>query len=378
MERIRKFLIKNLVKIRNKRVSHLLNHKVNKISLTESYKLDREVVKLHRQKWGEIYNRKINPKWQLWYAYSTGNISPDFVPESIYYTIIEPILNNEELGRPYSDKNFYDLFYPEELFPETILRNIDGLFLTKDYTPISITDDESILAFLHGIDQFVVKPSIDSGGGDNIKFFGLNNGNYINSEGEILTFKKLNQYFKKDYLIQTALHQHPFLAQFNKTSVNTIKVLTYRSPVTNIIKILHFILRIGAKDQRVDNSRAGGFSIGVCDDGKLNKYAFTKDGKKFTKINDVNLEANKLIIPYFARIKMTAIAIAERNIHHRLLGLDMTIDNENNIRCIEVNNYGHEINFYQLNNGTLFGEFTDEVIEYCKNNMGRLYSYYIL
>jgi hypothetical protein len=72
---------------------------------------------------------------------------------------------------------------------------------------------------------------------------------------------------------------------------------------------------------------------------------------------------------------MEALAkeIASKNIHSRILGLDLCIDNKENVRCIEVNNFGNEINFFQLNNGPLFGRFSDEVNAYVKCSLNKIY-----
>lgn len=378
MKRIKKYLIKALVDLRASRVSRVYEKEISKIKLDNNYQLDQKIIKDHQLKWSRIYKKKVNPRWLLWYSQGTGKISADYVPENIYYTIIEPVLNNKEFQKSYSDKNFFDLFYPQGIFPETIIRNIDGYFFNKNYTPLNLNNDKSLFNFLDGIDQFVIKPSLESGGGNNVKFFSLKENKYINSEGHLLTFKTMQQLFKKNYILQKIIQQHEFFSQLNESSLNTLKVFTYRSVISNHIEILHSILRVGAKGERVDNFRAGGYSIGIDASGKLNNYACTKDGKKFEKVNEINLESNQLMIPFFESIKQTAVAIASKNIYHRLLGLDMTIDYENKICCLEVNNDFNEINFFQFNNGSLFGEFTEEIIEYCINNRNKLYNYYLL
>ncbi|MBS1525474.1 MAG: hypothetical protein JST19_07485, partial [Bacteroidetes bacterium] len=130
---------------------------------------------------------------------------------------------------------------------------------------------------------------------------------------------------------------------------------------------------VGAKDQFLDNSKAGGYSIGMNNTGKLNKFATRKDGSKYDRVNDVALAGNDFTIPYFDKIVSASKMIAGKNIHHLMLAMDMSIDEEGNIRCIEINNRSNEINFHQLNNGPLFGEFTDEVIAYCEKHTENLY-----
>ena len=372
MKKTKQYLIKVFVNMRINRISKLYNNKVERIILEESPVVNHEIVKLHIQKWEALFKRKINPKWLIWYSTCSGNASPDFVPESIYYSMVEPILNDPQFSISYEDKNFYDMFYPDGLFPEAILRKIDGSFYDHDYVLKIINNDKNLFRILNVTDRLIVKPSLESGGGMDVKIFNLQGKYFVNKDDEILTLEYLDNNYGNNFIIQKVICQHPFLSQFNKTSVNTIKVLTYRSPKTKDIQILHLILRVGSIGQYIDNSRAGGVSVGVNSDGKLNDFAILKDGRKFEKIHSVDLKENTYEIPFIDSIKQVAISIAEKNIHQRLIGLDLTIDNLNQIRCIEVNILGNEINFFQLNNGILFGKFTDEVIEFCISNKDKL------
>lgn len=360
----------------NRRISQnskQLIKKISNVKLDPAVSVSPEIIKQHKDKWAKIFKYEVNPTWLKWYIQKTGIQSPDFIPENVFYTIVEPIINNSRFTVSYSDKNFYDLIYPEGLFPKTLIRNIDGFYYDHYYKPLNISNDAELIKALDGADKVFVKPATEAGGGREVELFNLNGRNYITREGQKLTLELLNKVYKISYIIQKPLSQYPALAFFNPTSLNTIRVLTYRSPVTNKINILQTVFRVGAKDQFLDNSRAGGFSIGMTADGKLNKFALRKDGSKFDKINDINLAENEYVIPMFDEIKAISIVIAEKNIHHRMLALDMTIDKGGKIHCIEVNNRSNEINFHQLNNGPLFGEFTDEVIAYCQQHTGNLY-----
>lgn len=224
-----------------------------------------------------------------------------------------------------------------------------------------------------------MKPSIESGGGQNVQLFVADkDGEWTDASGRSLSLRSLDDASDCDLVVQERLQQHDFFEKFNDSSVNTVRVLTYKSVVSGEIHILHTVLRVGVKGDWVDNSRAGGYSIGVHPDGTLNTFGCTKDGLHHTCINDVDLEILAVPVPEFGRILQCAKEIAAKNLHHRLLGLDMMLDRDGNPRCIEINNHGNEINFYQLNNGPLFGEYTPEVVDYCKVNRHRLYRSYTI
>jgi hypothetical protein len=378
MSTLKKKFVKLLIDERIKKISKLHVKRISKVKLDADCPLNLQIAELHKRKWGKIFSEEVNLKWLQWYSQKSGIDSPDFIPENVFYTIVEPIINDARFAVCYSDKNLYDWIYPKGLFPETIVRNVDGLYYDQEYKALEVKENNNLTKVLLQTDRVFVKPATDTGGGRDVDLFILNDGQFINREGQALTLENLNRTYNHNFVIQKVLQQHPFLSHFNPSSLNTLRVLTYRSPIKNDINILQVVFRIGAKDQYLDNSRAGGYSVGVNSKGVINKFAFRKDGCKFTKVNTVDLSESEFVIPFFEEIQSTAKVIAERNIHHRMLALDMTIDNENNIRCVEVNNKCNEINFHQLNNGPLFGNFTDEVIAYCEMHKENLYKEFTL
>lgn len=377
MNQIKKLLVRTLVYGRINRIEKIYNNRINSI-LRENCSLDSEIADQYQKRWEALSTRKLNTKWLSWYTQCSGTYSLDYVPESLYYSIIEPVLNCSEYASSYSDKNFYDLYYPEGIFPETLLRNIGNSFYDKDYTPVFIYNDDQLIKLVSKSESIIIKPAIDSGGGVDVELFSLAGNRFFNRTGEELTLDYLIRYYKSDFIIQKRLIQHSFLSQFNDTSVNTIKCFTYRSTETNLIEVLHMVLRVGLKDEIVDNSRAGGLSVGITNEGRLNTFAIKKEGKKLSKINNVDLLERIFFIPSIEEVTSVAVSIAKKNIHHRLLSLDMTIDDCGHVRCLEVNNMGSEINFFQLNNGPLFGTFTEEVINYCCKYRGNRFKSYLI
>ena len=47
------------------------------------------------------------------------------------------------------------------------------------------------------------------------------------------------------------------------------------------------------------------------------------------------------------------------------MALDFTIDNTGEPLLLEINCWGNGISQYQMNNGSVFKEYTREVLEYC-------------
>ena len=60
-------------------------------------------------------------------------------------------------------------------------------------------------------------------------------------------------------------------------------------------------------------------------------------------------------------INILAIEVARQFPYARLLSIDFAVSDKGKILLIEVNNMYSEINFCQMHNGPLFGEYTEEV-----------------
>ena len=309
---LKKKLVKLLIKRRISHNSKIFIKKISRVNAGNSFKVNPEIATVHKEKWAKIFNGEIDLTWLTWYKKNSGISSPDFIPENVFYTTVEATVNNPRFEVSYSDKNFYDPTNSKGIFPENIIRNIDGLYFDDDFKPLAVGSHEQLNKILAGNDSGFVKPALESGGGRAVELFRSKNGIFQSADGKELTLKVLETNYKVNFIFQKPLSQHPFVKQFNSTSLNTLRVLTYRSSTTNQINILQVVFRVGAKGQYVDNFRAGGFSIGVNKDGLINKFAFNRDGIRIEKVNDINLKESVLQIPLFENVQSTAKLIAEK------------------------------------------------------------------
>ncbi len=325
-------------------------------------KLTRDKVDEHKRFWSRICP-VVNPKWFQVYTAISGVGDIRYVPEDIFYGIIEPKMNNKGLVSAHADKNLYEKYYSLKTFPKTLIRNIHGLFLNSEYKLVS---EKNVLSYLDNSSKILIKPSIESSQGRNIEIFTKDKtGFFYNRAGDCLSIEYIKNRYKYDYLIQNYIEQHPFFAQFNKTSLNGLRILTYRSVTTNKITILGSLLKFGREGTLVDNLSAGGISIRIDEYGRLhnfatdlqaNKYYTFANGRKFSEVGEV---------PKIAEIKELALKMAGENYHFRMLGFDICVDKDSNLIVIEVNNSYLGINWHQLPGKPLFGDFTGEVMDYC-------------
>ena len=373
-KKILKYLVqKRIYRIGDKLKRHLTSVR-NKNTHSKSFSLSKSDAFANANFWNG-FPFHYDKSWAEHYTAILGTFHPDFVPENLYYPILEQLLNEPDFTLAYTDKNFYDLAYKSELFPEVIARNVNGVQMDKHYKSIS---NEAILSTIAVNDSIIIKPTIETGGAQNVTLLTRTLTGFYHKEWGETTFENLIKKFKKNFIIQRPVKQHAFMKQFNETSVNTIRVLTLRRPENNEIVILHLILRVGGEGQVVDNTKIAGVNLAIdTETGIFNTFALDKYANKVSKVGLFDLHES-IHFPFLDTVRSTADYIASRNIHARLLGLDIYIDESGEAKCIEVNNRGNEINFYQTNSGPLFGVYSEEVKNFCLKELPSIYKSYTL
>jgi hypothetical protein len=353
----------------NRKIRHIYN--LNKAACSQS--VDRRTLLAHEQKWSPL-KKRIDVRWLKIYSAISGQASPDFVPEDIYFLMIEPRLNNADLLFSYKDKNFYELYYAPKVFPRALLRNIDGVYYDGHYNVLKKERlEEGLNSFLEPEKKIIVKPATATGGGSNVRLFVKQGDAYRNEAGMVLSLASLSRRYGRNFIVQKYIEQHPYFRQFNSTSLNTVRVLTYRSVATEEVHALQAVQRMGRKGSLVDNQAAGGLSCGIGADGTLKSFAVDKYGAIYPK-SDEGLSFNQAReTVQFEVMKSLAREIARKTYYARVLGFDFCVDENGDVILIEINNRYLEINFLQMNNGPLFAGFTDEVIQFCSGggSLGR-------
>lgn len=311
---------------------------------------------------------KAEKYWPILYSSINGIKSDNYIPESVYYFSIEPIMNKLNMRLAYSDKNVYDKFLTlrsSYRLPTTVIRNINGIYYDLNYKPLDLPLDQ--IKIESG--KYILKPSLDSGGGKDIGIIDYQNEvfNFLENGKEPVMLRNLEQIFspyKQDFILQKFIDQNEYFHDLNSTSVNTMRVMTYRSVKDDKIYVIQRIMKIGQRNYLTDNEWTGSHTIGVDEYGNLNQFAVNKFGVKASSFNGKQISD----IPkndFVTKIDAAAKEIATHFFYSRLLGIDLAVDKEGEIVFIEANHAYNGINFFQYNNGPLFRDFYDEIIEYC-------------
>lgn len=320
------------------------------------------------EKW-KLLSKEVNTNYYRCYSHYIGK-NPNILPEDICCNIIEPILDPCKYRGFYDDKNMFERILPPDFLPLAIIRKIRGHYYTKDYLPVHISSDEELMTYFAGYNKIVVKPSVDTESGRGVIVFTMNvDGTLKNNANINLSLNFLDSNYQNDFIIQECLKQHPALAVLNPSSINTLRICTYRSVKTDEIIVTNIALRVGKNGSDVDNIHAGGIVFGVDKDGLINSYGSNHWGQTFQQFNGIDYSKQKLYIPELPTIISFAKEVANRIIHHRLLALDIMLNENGHPKLLEYNIGGFSAWLFQFNTGSIFGEYTDEVIEYCSRHL---------
>lgn len=318
----------------------------------------------HRQLWSGIWKR-VPCDWFRYYSNISGIVDPAYVPEIIYYTSVERILNDINYAWVIGDKNYYDRAFEVNCFPKTVVRCISGEYATDQYKFISAAEATDIIR--NYPKDLVAKPSIDSGGGKNVKLYSYRNGQHSSGEN-VLDLSRLALQCRGGMVIQERVKTHQFCSQFNPTSVNTFRIMTLRTPQANKVIPLKWILRMGVGQTALDNETSGGISVGINLNGQMNSYGCTRFGRKLDKHPSSGQTFKDKQVPQYEKMLNTAVVLAERIPNMRLLSFDIVLCPDETVKCLEINTVGQGIHFLQTYDGGLFREYSEEVIHYCQKN----------
>lgn len=331
----------------------------------EKEKLSKEEIVAIKRVWDAL-KVPYSCKWFVFFKKYTGGFSPFYVPHEIFSGVIERALNPILYANCMRHKGILDKFIDKKYLPYIIVNRMAGNIYDNHGNLISNNEAYQLLSVEN---EIVVKHSIDSGGGNGVRFISLVNKSV--HEKEVLLNGILNEN-NLDLVIQRVIKQHWDFARFNDTSVNTVRLISLN--LNGRISILSSCLRMGAKGSRVDNFNAGGFLIGIKPEGQLYSYAINGDYKKFLNAPQ-GVKFDQCQLRYYSLIKEKAVEWHSKMPFVKLISWDFTVDTDENIKVIEINLDSQQIKSHQIYNGPFFGDRTEEVIEYVKNHPARRFIY---
>lgn len=279
----------------------------------------------------------------------TGVFSKNYVPKYLYHTELVNKANDMRV-RFIANKNFVDIIFHDVNQPKIILKNINGYYY-YNHMPVSREDAISLCKDLRNA---VIKPARGTHG-NGVKVFDVSDGvTTINGK----TLSQVFDAYKVDFQIQEKFVQHADMAALNPTSVNTLRMLTYRSGME--ILLIYSVVRIGRSGQVIDNQCAGGLSTSVDKNGCLGKYSFGGYYEDNITRTDTGIELEGYQLPSFEKAVEFVKKLHFRVPYFDLVGWDIAIDENGEPALIEWNT---DPGLSQSAFGSGFGEYTERVIK---------------
>lgn len=304
--------------------------------------------------YSNLLGKKVPVYWHEYFFSRNGNFSVKYVPTCFYHSDIIYKLNNYDLRHAYVDKGVYDIFFSDVLRPKTFVKNINGYFY-DDSRPIS--REEAVSRCLN-LDGAVSKPTQEGKWGKGVKVFSTKDG-LLDDNSSI---GSLMDGYKKNFIIQEKIQQHESMCLLNPTSLNTLRVLSYRQD--NEVYILYVVVRIGRKGKSVDNETAGGINADIdLESGRIIDCAYGTPSEKRITVTDVGTILKGFQIPSFELVKNEVIELHLRLPYFNLIGWDFGIDEKGRPVMIEWN---RAPDLSQTAHGPAFGEMTDEILRRVK------------
>ncbi len=253
--------------------------------------------------------------------------------------------------KPFENKAMYDIYLPDIPIAKNITKAINGIKYDGNNRIISDAEELEILC---DSTQFVIKPSKETGCGKGVRKITLDK---VEEKQEYI--KDLIKTYGNDYVISEVIEQHPDVSRLNPTSLNTCRVTTmnFNGKITSST-----VLKVGKLNADKDNWCTS-YLIGVGQNGDLMEYGYdaklkqvteTDNGIKFGGIHLPEYSQMIIMVECFHRLYFPYIGV---------LGWDVVVDRDGNVRVIEVNVDYPCIVGEQFASGPFFKERRDDIIE---------------
>ncbi len=307
--------------------------------------------------WQGLTGMKVPTFWHEYFYSRNGQFSLQYVPTCVYHYKILYHLNFRPFSMAYIDKCLFDWYFPDVLRPQTIVRNINGYFYDDKN---SITKQEA-LERCKDLQDVVIKPSLVGKWGRGVNLFSTQNGMVSETE----SVADLLEGYRENFIIQRKVEQHEALSKLNPTSLNTIRVLSYRHG--DEVFVIYAVVRIGRKGKTVDNESAGGINADIdLDNGKIRFCAYGTPAEKQIMATDNGTVLQGYQLPSIDKVVSKVKELHRRLPYFNLVGWDFGIDKEGNPVMIEWN---RAPDLSQTAHGPAFGEMTEEIVRYAQTQV---------
>ena len=299
--------------------------------------------------------------WFEMYYGTTGIYDPRFIPDPFVGGVLYSYYNDAKSIEGWDDKNLYDQLVSSVSFPKVYCHFYKGDFFDGEwnYYPSSELDKLCKRIYEEASDknekELVLKKTKNGSFGKGVQLISLKSPNDL---------KIILESRPSDFVLQEKVHQHPFFNQFNESSVNILRVISFK--YHGEIKILSISVRYGIEGAFTDVSFVKGKEIvnvcGINEDGLVNDRYANLDGQ----IDAPKNLKDKELISYDDIISQVKSAHSQL-FPFGLVGWDVAIDVNGKPVFIEYNIHWPGTMLYQYANGPYGGKYTNDLLEFLKD-----------
>lgn len=237
------------------------------------------------------------------------------------------ICNNPSKREVFDDKALFNSTFEE--------------FICRDWLDVTTASYIEFKAFLQKHNSFFAKAKIG--------MFGKNAGRFdVGAHSTETETKSLFCKLKENgCIIEQLINQHPELEKLNRSSVNTLRVVTLRCADGNP-KVMAGVLRMGRAGETADNFHHYGIAATFdVENGVVNSQGIDREFKRYLIHPDSGERIIGYEIPLWRKVKDIVIRCAMVVPDVRYVGWDVAIDAEGNVLLIE-GNYGADPDVTQM------------------------------
>ena len=293
---------------------------------------------------------KVSMMFDDYFSTLSGIHSDRYLSMDVYYFYVIPALNRHDFKDAYLDKNIYSELFPQIKQPATIIKNIHGHYYLNGE---EVSQQQAIGAVSASDAELIIKPTVETCNGEGVEQL---------YHRDSAALKALFDQYAINFIVQEKVKQHPDLQRVNPTSLNSMRLYTYRRQDGSYEYLYPFAhMRFGGKGAIKDNVSQGGGTCLINADGSVDDRVFRFKSLAVSSLRQETGVEN-LVIPNYDKVIDTL-----KNLHRRLpyfdfVGWDVTVLPDGEPLLIEFN-LVPSVEGPQLMAGPMFGDFLDEVIE---------------
>lgn len=306
-------------------------------------KLSAAEKKLITETWEGVDINFLDFTWSRIYKKIKG-FSPYYIG-SLWNQEIDNKVNPTSLVVALENKALCDVYFPDLNFPKPYVRCLNGSLFDDKMSFISMGE---AVAILKKQERFVIKPSVDTMQGAGVRVVKVKDTSDIEA-----VLKSAG----KNFIAQEALKQLRVIEELNPTSLNCFRVT---SMYFNGRFGFAAALKVGKKGATKDNWNSA-YWIGVDKNGVLLDYGFDYKTQKVYQ-TDNGIKFAGFAIPNFDKLVSFVKEKHKKYFPHcGIIGWDITLDSEREVRVIETNLKNPGTQIEQLCSGPFLEPFAEDI-----------------